>query len=102
MAQAASGQSGATQALTAEREHSQFPAVFLGYIARFFVLAEADELGMSQPVSVGPFEEFDLDDRFWPQPHRLLHLFRAQFLAESGAVRLWQIHERAERRHKVL
>jgi hypothetical protein len=43
MAQATSGRWGATQALTAEREHSQFPGVFLGYITRLFVLAKADE-----------------------------------------------------------
>jgi hypothetical protein len=45
VAQATSGRSGATQpsALTAEREHSQFPGVFLGYITRLFVLAKADE-----------------------------------------------------------
>jgi hypothetical protein len=47
---------------------------------------------MSQPVR-GPFEELDLSDGLWPQPHRLLRLVRAQFLAESGAVRLREIHE---------
>jgi hypothetical protein len=51
----------AVSALTVEREHSQFPEVFLGYVARFLVLAEADELGMSQPVR-RPFQEFNLSD----------------------------------------
>jgi hypothetical protein len=37
---------------------------------------------MSQPVR-GPFEELDLSDGLWPQPHRLLHLLRAEFFPES-------------------
>jgi hypothetical protein len=41
---------------------------------------------MSQAIRVGPFEEFDLRGSFWSQPNRLLHLLRAQFFAESGAV----------------
>src|ERR1700732_15698 len=36
--------------------------------ARVLVLAEANELGMPQPICVGPFQEFNLRDDFRPQP----------------------------------
>src|SRR6266436_5323931 len=38
---------------------------------------------MSQPISFGPLQEFDLSDRFWPQPNCLLHFLGIQFFAKS-------------------
>ena len=32
---------------------------------------------------IGPFEKFNLSDRLRLQPHRLLHVLRAQFFPES-------------------
>src|ERR1700733_14127012 len=57
---------------------------------------------MPQPVRISPFEELKLRGPLRPQPHPFLHLLRAQFFAESRAMRLWEIHERAGWRHEVL
>jgi len=81
---------------------SLFARVFLDDAARILVLAQSDELGMPQPIPLGPFEEFDLSDGLRPQPHRLVHLLGAEFFAEAWSVRLWEIHEWVRRRHEVL
>src|SRR5260370_42493291 len=56
---------------------------------------------MSQPISFGPFQEFDLSDRFWPQPNCLLHFLSVEFLPKSRSSRLRQIYEWTARRHEM-
>src|SRR6266851_7379258 len=56
---------------------------------------------MSQPISFGPFQEFDLSDRFWPQPNCFLHFLSVEFLPKSRSSRLRQIYEWTARRHEM-
>ena len=58
-------------------------AMLLEDALRLLVLAQADKLRMSQPISLGPFEEFNLSDGLWPQPNCLSHFLGVEFLPKS-------------------
>lgn len=83
------------------RQVPRFARVLFDRASRVLVLAKADELRMSQPISFGPFHEFNLSDGFWPQPNCLLHFLSVQFFAKTCSLRLRQIHEWAGRRHEM-
>src|SRR5258706_31038 len=46
--------------------YSGLAGLLLDHASRILVLAQANKLRMSQPISLGPFQELNLRDRFWP------------------------------------
>jgi hypothetical protein len=65
---------------TASRSARESPD-FLYDTARVLVLAYTDKLRMSQVISVGPFQKFQLSDNLRTDPHALFHLLGGQRLA---------------------
>src|ERR1700676_128291 len=55
---------------------------------------------MPQLIGVGPFEEFNLTNRLWPQPYRLLHLLRVECATPPWLSCFRQVGERALLRHQ--
>src|SRR6266852_9753674 len=80
---------------------SRLAGLLLDHASSLLVLAQADKLRMSQPISFGPFQEFDLSEGLWPQPNCLLHLLGVEFFPKSRSSRLRQIYEWAVRRHQM-
>jgi hypothetical protein len=75
---------------------------FPNHLRRIFVVSECDELGMSQVISPGPFQELDLRDYFRAHPNALLHFLCGESLAPSAGGRLGEIRERTLRCFQVL
>jgi hypothetical protein len=55
--------------------YSRLAGLLLNNASRVLVLAQSDELRMPQPICVSPLKEFNLSNRFWPQPNSFFHLF---------------------------
>ena len=70
---------------------------FADYFARFFVIAEAEESGLTEVVVAGPFGEADLADEFWVEPGAVLHLRRGHALAASAGQIFREVGKRAIR-----
>src|SRR6266478_5784515 len=62
---------------------SRLASLLLDHASRILVLAQSHKLRMSQPISFGPFQEFDLSDGFWLQPNCLLHFLSVEFFTKS-------------------
>src|SRR6266478_9100350 len=77
--------------------HVSLANFLLDHASRILVLAQADKLRMSQPISLGPFEEFNLSDDLWHQPNCFLHLLSVQLFTKSRSSCVRQICERARR-----
>ena len=63
--------------------HLARASILLNHASRILVIAQADKLRMSQPISFGPFQEFDLSDGFGRQPNRLFHFLSVEFFPKS-------------------
>jgi hypothetical protein len=63
--------------------HLAFASILLDHASRVLVLAQSDKLRMPQPVSLGPFQKFNLSDGLWPQPYLFLHFLSVEFFAKS-------------------
>ncbi len=58
-------------------------------LLRRLVLAQSDELRVSEVVVTRPFEELELPDEYGLQPLTVGHLGVREALASSAAPRLW-------------
>ena len=63
--------------------YSRLASLLLDHASRILVLAQSHKLRMSQPISFGPFQEFDLSEGFWLQPNCLLHFLSVEFFTKS-------------------
>jgi len=52
--------------------------MLFNYAPSVFIIAQSDKFRMPQPICIGPFEEFNLSNRLWPQPNCFRHLRRVQ------------------------
>src|SRR5258708_21311088 len=56
---------------------------------------------MPEPISCRPLQEFNLCNGFGPQPHAFLHLLSGEFIAPTRLVRVRQVSEGHDGRHKM-
>src|SRR6059058_2720292 len=79
-----------------------YPLRLSDHRPRVFIIAQSDELRVSQMVSVGPLNKLHPRHRLRFHPHAFLHLFCGESLSPSPCRLLWKVHKGATVRPQVL